>query len=118
MPHARTCPLTGKPLDGFHGNRKLHPDAEKLRKKLNNKKRYRKIKEMDKKALRLDAMLEHYYDLSKGNTPIDKNILLDFSWDFVTKITGSANPIFWILDYGYSYSDNKKKIIIHDGTNI
>lgn len=118
MSSSRKCPLTGKPLDGFHGNRKLHPDAEKLRKKLNNKQRYRKIKEMDKKALRLDAILDHYYDLSKGSIAIDKTILINFSWDFMTKITGSGNPIFWILDYGYSYSDNKKKIIIYDGTVI
>lgn len=115
MKKERFCPISGKSLTGFHGNRKLHPDAIRSRKKESNSRRYDKIKEMDKKALNLDRMLKHYYPVSKGKDGIDKNLLIGFAWDFITRITNSTTLIFWILDYGYSYIDNKRKIIIHHG---
>jgi hypothetical protein len=116
MKPSQTCPITGKSLEGFHGNRKVHPEAERTRKNHNNKKRYSKLKEMDKLALGLDKTLEYYYPFSNGTVAIDRNLLKGFFWDFTTKMTkGTTEPIIWVLNYGYSFIDNKKKIIIHYG---
>lgn len=117
MKNPRTCPLTGKSLDGFHGNRKVHPEAEKLRKDTSNKKRHEKVKEMNKQALKMNKILEHYYQYSKGETEIPRNMLIGFSWNFITSISNSKPPIFWILDFGYSFNTNKEKIIIYHKPN-
>ncbi len=117
MNHPRSCPITGKTLEGFHGNRKVHPEAEKTKKDLTNKKRHSKVKDMNKQALRLDKILEYYYPTSDGKVEIEKNMLRGFAWDFITRISNESTLIFWILDYGYSYSSDKKKIKIHYGND-
>ena len=113
----RTCPISGKSLEGFHGNRKIHPEAEKRRKKETNRMRHSKVKEINKTAIYLDKILEYYYQVSEGVTEIDKSMLSGFRWDFIIRVSDSKPPIFWIIDYGYSYNTKKDKIIIHYGHN-
>lgn len=116
----KICPICNKPLPNFYnGNRRYHPECQTQRKKVTNAARYGRIKKLDNEALRLDKILSLHYSHSNGTDPIQKSILdaLKFKWDFVTSISGNAPPVFWILEYGYSYSDNKKKITIHHGNN-
>lgn len=99
-----------------NGNRKYHSHCAPQNKKNKNRSRYSRIKEMDKEALRLDRILQYFFLHSQGKESIDRS-LLDrsmFRWDFIIKIVGNP-PVFWILEYGYSYTDNKKKIIVHNG---
>ena len=119
METQRICTICQQPIpDGENGNRKVHRPCEKNRKDENNAARADKLRPMDNIALKLDKLLGNYYSLSGGYTAIDRNTLTrdGFRWDFIIAISSSKPPIFWILNYGYSYL-NKTKIIIHNGTN-
>lgn len=117
----RICPISNLPLSPFsHGNKKYHADAEQTAKEINNARRYQRIKNMDNLAIRLDDILARYYPFSKGLEPLRKDLLdrEGFVWDFNTSVTPhEKNWIFWILDYGYSQTNNKNLILIHYGNN-
>jgi hypothetical protein len=118
--NSKICPTCNQPLpEWLHGNRRYHPQCDLNRKKSNNAKRYSTIKKLDNEALRLDKILKSHFMHSNGTNPIPKSILESekFKWDFVTSMTSKNPPIFWILDYGYSFADNNKKIVIYYGNN-
>jgi hypothetical protein len=117
MKQNRTCLITGKSLELFHGNRKIHPEAAKARKDETNRKRHNKVKEINKLALHLDKILQYHYPSSQGKNEINRSMIVGFAWDFTTRTSKGKTPIFWILDYGYSYNTTKDKIIIYDGNN-
>jgi hypothetical protein len=121
MESDRFCPHCELPLESwYHGNRKYHPTCIKEAKNLSNHARYRRIQKMDKLALFLDYLLKTYYPLSNGKAPIDKEMLSaqGFDFNFNTSMTKENDiPLFWILEYGYSYAEDGEKIIIHYGNN-
>jgi hypothetical protein len=126
MKQQRNCDVCGQPLPpNSNGNKKRHnkkdgKDCDKKAKQKNSKTRYAKVKKMDNEAIRLDKILESFYSPSKGSNYISKALLEDkkFNFSFITNITNPESPIFWLLNYGYEYSDDKKdKIIIHYGSN-
>lgn len=117
----RICPISKLPLSPFaHGNKKYHTGAEQAARELNNARRYKRIKNMDNLAIRLDDILARHYPFSNGVESLRKDLLdrEGFAWDFNTSVTHyDKNWVFWILDYGYSTSTNKNLIIIHYGNN-
>ncbi|NOT50225.1 MAG: hypothetical protein HOP10_03000 [Chitinophagaceae bacterium] len=120
MKKQRICPLSGQAIpEGAHGNRKYFPSetVEKQRKGRNNHTRFEKISTICNIAIGLDKILGRHYPHSAGKTPIDRSILGAFDWDFITKISDTMPPIFWILNYGYSFNNTKDKIVIHYDPN-
>jgi penicillin V acylase-like amidase (Ntn superfamily) len=123
MKEKRICPISNLPLPPeSHGNKKYHPDAETEAKYRNNERRYTRIRNLTNLAIRLDDILAKYFPNSNGTDAISKEVLKreGFRWDFNSTITELADniPVFWVLDYGYSFGDKKgESIIIYYGNN-
>jgi hypothetical protein len=119
----RLCPISKIPLPtNAHGNRKYHPVAEKEVKQINNERTNDRIRDPLKLLKRLDDILSKHYAHSNGTNSINKDILVreGFLWDCNLAITSlpDKSPIFWIIDYGYSFSDKKaNNLKIHHGNN-
>lgn len=116
---ARICPICKQSLShNDHGNRKVHEECKPKAIYWKNFFGYRKIKDIRNTAILLESILEIHFPHSNGSTPVNKNIFDEekFKWDFNSRITNTTGnkPIFWIINYGYSYVDIKKKqILIH-----
>ena len=123
MDDQRKCEISNLTLAASsHGNRKYLPVFQKHVKRRNNKSRYKKIKNLDRIALKLDSILAKYYPKSLETGAVKKDLidLEGFNWDFNSSITLQPDKtlIFWILDYGYSENNiNSNQIIIHYGNN-
>lgn len=116
MKKERICPLTGQIIPKrAHGNRKYFPDekVEKQRKAKNNNRRYQRVRDISNLAIALDKILERHYPHSKETTFIDQALVKGFDFDFVTTKSPTNPPIFWIINYGYSFNDKMNKIKIH-----
>jgi hypothetical protein len=119
-PEIRVCPISNQPLPPhMHGNTKYHPGFKKTAKSQSNHKRYAAIKDISNNALQLERILEKHYPHSHNEVSIDKSLLVKdgFAWDFNSRITVINNkPVFWIINYGYSFTDqSKKKVTIYYG---
>ena len=117
-PNMRICPVSSLivPTE-MHGNQLYHPSILKEVKRQNNKERYARTGPICNLALQLDNTLNYYFPFSLGKLPIAKSLLdkCDFKWDFNSRISDDITPpIFWIIDYGYSWQNKyKNQIIIH-----
>lgn len=117
MKSYRICPISKQPLpDHLHGNAKYHPLHKNTAKQQANSKRYDKIRDLSNTALCLDKILATHYPHSNGSQAISK-LILDkerFRWDFNSRITMlEACPVFWILEYGYRFINDKKQVVIY-----
>ena len=117
MSSTQNCAICGQPLnENEHGNRKFHETCEKKMRWLKNRLAYQKIKDIRNTAISLEKVLEVFHLQSEDKIPLDKKLLdaEDFKWDFNSRIskTKDGKPIFWIINHGYSFADNKQNQII------
>lgn len=116
----RKCKYCQMILPGsLHGNFKYHPECLVYVKNMSNHARYGRIKNLCNDALTLDKILKQHYMHSQGVYPVKFEALEKdgFRIDFNSRITYKNNKIaiFWILEYGYSFTDrNQKNVIIYD----
>lgn len=91
----------------------------KIRKRKSNDARYSRTSLIANKALLHDRILAKNFPHSNGKTGIPVHILKDagFEFDIMSCVERTNPPIFWIINYGYSFTSDKKKIIIYYGTN-
>ena len=113
----RICPIEALPLPtGAHGNKKYHPESEEEAKHINNEKAYSRVCALINLAKRLDDILTKPFPPSNGIEAISKDIhdREGFAWDCnsAIKLTADNVPVFWILNYGYSFADRKGETII------